>query len=175
MFVATQKHTMQSWRFLLFLLARPFLPGVKSDDCQPHQWKRDVGDIVCRYWATSPAEVNYYTCTQLALKYEETVEDFFFLNPTMDRDCETIQPNTDYCVRGCQFFPVQKPNKHCHAKGRPRQMRSRWCRPTDRAGQATVISPVRMPRPAVTQKPGSAVTRGKRIQPAFSHVLTTST
>lgn len=60
-----------------------------------------VGDIVCRYNATSPEAVNYYTCTELALRYETDLEMFFTLNPSMDRDCATIKPNTEYCIKGC--------------------------------------------------------------------------
>ena len=115
--------TMLSWRSSVLLFAAASLPTVWSDSCQPHNWKRDfsdvvyqwkrqvddviyqqkraTGDIVCRYWATTPAQVNYYTCTQLAVRFQITIEDFFFLNPAMDRDCATIQPNTDYCVKGC--------------------------------------------------------------------------
>lgn len=94
---------MQYWNGVLCVLCGHFISVVKAaNDCQPSTWKRDVGDIVCRYTATSPDVVNYYTCTQLALQYERTVEDFFFLNPTMDRDCATMKPNTEYCVRGCK-------------------------------------------------------------------------
>jgi len=66
--------------------------------------KGAVGDVVCRYTAASPSDVNYYTCTELALRYETALEKFFVLNPSMDRDCATIQPNTEYCVRGCMVF-----------------------------------------------------------------------
>lgn len=59
------------------------------------------GDVVCRYNATTPAEVNYYSCYRLALEYQITVEKFFELNLGVDEDCKTIRPNTDYCVRGC--------------------------------------------------------------------------
>jgi hypothetical protein len=60
------------------------------------------GDIVCRYESTTKSEVNYYTCTELALKYSITVEKFFLLNPSVDRDCDTIKPDTVYCVDGCK-------------------------------------------------------------------------
>lgn len=60
------------------------------------------GDIVCRYETTTLAEVNYYTCTELALKYSITVEKFFQLNPSVDKNCDTIQPRTNYCVAGCE-------------------------------------------------------------------------
>jgi hypothetical protein len=61
------------------------------------------GEVVCRYNATTGSEVNYYTCTRLALEYQITVDKFFLLNPTVDKECETVQPNTDYCVRGCEI------------------------------------------------------------------------
>ena len=80
---------------------------VLADDCQPWQWssKRDVipGQVVCRYTLTSPAEVNYYSCIELADRYDITIDKFFLLNPDLDRDCKTIKPNTDYCVAGCKF------------------------------------------------------------------------
>jgi hypothetical protein len=60
------------------------------------------GDIVCRYESTTKSEVNYYTCTELALKYSITVEKFFTLNPFVDKDCDTIKPSTVYCVDGCE-------------------------------------------------------------------------
>lgn len=60
------------------------------------------GDVVCRYETTTLAEVNYYTCTELALKYSITVEKFFELNPSVDKECDTIKPNTKYCVAGCK-------------------------------------------------------------------------
>ena len=60
------------------------------------------GDVVCRYETTTLEQVNYYTCTELALKYSIDVEKFFELNPSVDRDCDTIKPNTKYCVAGCK-------------------------------------------------------------------------
>ncbi|PVI00003.1 carbohydrate-binding module family 50 protein [Periconia macrospinosa] len=64
------------------------------------------GDIVCRYEATTPAQVNYYTCTELSLKYFITVDKFFELNPSVDKDCETIKPNAVYCVKGWKQPPL---------------------------------------------------------------------
>jgi hypothetical protein len=62
----------------------------------------DPGDIACRYESTTKPEVKYYTCTELALKYSITVEKFFMLNPSVDKDCDTIKLNTVYCVNGCK-------------------------------------------------------------------------
>jgi hypothetical protein len=60
------------------------------------------GDVVCRYETTTLSEVNYYTCTELANKYSISVEKFFQLNPSVDKECDTIKPNTNYCVAGCK-------------------------------------------------------------------------
>ena len=61
------------------------------------------GEINCRYTAFSPANVNYCTCTELAEWYYITVEDFFKLNPTIDKECYNFKPNTEYCVDGCKI------------------------------------------------------------------------
>ncbi|KAF3807738.1 hypothetical protein GCG54_00007471 [Colletotrichum gloeosporioides] len=92
---------MHSTFFFLALLTSKL--SLAADECQPWTWKRDVeaaGDIVCRYDATTSSTVNYYTCTEISLQYSISVEKFFLLNPDLDRDCETIKPNTTYCVRG---------------------------------------------------------------------------
>jgi hypothetical protein len=62
------------------------------------------GDVVCRYETTTLGEVNYYTCIALARKYSISVEKFFALNPSVDKNCETIKPNTNYCVAGCKHL-----------------------------------------------------------------------
>lgn len=64
----------------------------------------EIGDIVCHYTTVSPSAVNYYTCFDLASKYEITIEKFFLLNPSVDVDCDTIDPETEYCVRGCELI-----------------------------------------------------------------------
>jgi hypothetical protein len=61
-----------------------------------------VGEINCRYWSTTPAEVNYYTCSQLAQRYSISNDLFFRLNPSLASDCSDVQPETEYCVRGCK-------------------------------------------------------------------------
>lgn len=60
------------------------------------------GEINCRYSAFSSDNVNYYTCTELAEWYYITIEDFFQLNPTIDKECSNVKPNTEYCVQGCK-------------------------------------------------------------------------
>lgn len=62
-----------------------------------------VGEINCRYSALTGNDVNYYTCTQLADKYDISNEAFFKINPKLLPDCSNIQPDTLYCVRGCKF------------------------------------------------------------------------
>ena len=44
----------------------------------------------CRYNATAPRMVSYYTCTELATKYEIILEKFFLLNPLLDPDLLTL-------------------------------------------------------------------------------------
>jgi hypothetical protein len=60
------------------------------------------GEINCRYSAFRSDNVNYYTCTELAEWYYITVEDFFRLNPTIDKECSNVKSNTEYCVQGCK-------------------------------------------------------------------------
>ncbi|KAH9219719.1 hypothetical protein DL95DRAFT_291091, partial [Leptodontidium sp. 2 PMI_412] len=58
------------------------------------------GEINCRYTSITGSQVNYYTCQQLAIEDDITVEMFFFLNPEIHPDCGNIQPRTEYCVEG---------------------------------------------------------------------------
>lgn len=60
-----------------------------------------AGDPVCRLWTETGKEVNYYTCTQLAERYDIETELFFRLNPEIDENCSNIEPKTEYCVYGC--------------------------------------------------------------------------
>lgn len=62
------------------------------------------GQVNCRYTdTTEDMDINYYTCTALAIKYDISVETFFLLNPDLKTDCSNIQPGTDYCVQGCKI------------------------------------------------------------------------
>lgn len=51
-------------------------------------------------------ELNYYTCAALAIKYKITIEKFFILNLDVDRSCNNLKPNTDYCVKGCKCVAI---------------------------------------------------------------------
>lgn len=63
-----------------------------------------AGQVNCRYaGSTEDMDINYYTCTALAIQYGISVENFFLLNPELQPDCGNIQPNTDYCVQGCKM------------------------------------------------------------------------
>lgn len=80
--------------------------SVLADECQPWTWMGDVGetgDIVCRLDTKTGPTVNYYTCKAIADRYQRTIEDFFFLNLSLGKDCSNIQPNTTYCVDGCEY------------------------------------------------------------------------
>lgn len=57
-------------------------------------------EVRCRYNATSPNEVSYYTYTELATRYEITVNHFFLLNSLLDPDCTSIEAGKQYCVAG---------------------------------------------------------------------------
>ncbi|EAQ92535.1 hypothetical protein CHGG_00770 [Chaetomium globosum CBS 148.51] len=110
-------------RAVLFLSLVPSLVSAQDEsDCQPYRWNSGglrmlqaaadplptqgipipvtVGEINCRYWSTTPAEVNYYTCSQLAQRYSISNDLFFQLNPGLASDCSDVQPETEYCVRG---------------------------------------------------------------------------
>lgn len=99
-------------QMLLSLVAFAGILVEAADDCQPATWskRQDTGtvpgDIVCRYWTTTGTSVNYYTCTEIADKYGTLLDNFWILNPDLSTDCSDIQPNTKYCVRGCEFITV---------------------------------------------------------------------
>lgn len=65
----------------------------------------EPGQINCRYFSSTYADVNYYTCTQLADRYDIDIDLFFELNPDVKKDCTNIQPYTEYCVDGCECSP----------------------------------------------------------------------
>lgn len=70
----------------------------------PHRKRATVstGDVVCRAYGETGQDVNYYTCTEMAKFWWIDVDFFFTLNPTLNKDCGNIQPNTQYCTDGCQ-------------------------------------------------------------------------
>ncbi|KAG4444402.1 hypothetical protein IFR05_000167 [Cadophora sp. M221] len=59
-----------------------------------------AGTVNCRSSAPTTDQVNYYTCSLLAITYGITVEKFFILNPTILPDCSNIKPNSLYCTAG---------------------------------------------------------------------------
>jgi hypothetical protein len=61
-----------------------------------------VGEVNCRYWTTTPAEVDYYTCSAMSARYDISNDLIFSLNPGLARDCSNVEADTDYCVRGCK-------------------------------------------------------------------------
>ena len=84
-----------------------------DDDCQPSQWGKsarglnvkaiEVGQINCRYETTTGPKVYSHSCTSIATKYGITIEQLVDLNPDLDKGCKSIQPETTYCVKGCEF------------------------------------------------------------------------
>jgi hypothetical protein len=107
--------------------------GVLADDCPPITWRKDrfpagatgvvaapaaaptpivarnmpavqPGELNCRFWAKTYDDPNYYTCTKMAKVYGITVGKFFSMYPTLLPDCSNIEPNTEYCVAGCEYW-----------------------------------------------------------------------
>ncbi|RKU43728.1 hypothetical protein DL546_004952 [Coniochaeta pulveracea] len=83
--------------------AKPFssTSGLASPSGTPLQ----PGQINCRAYGRTGKDVNYYTCTELADRYEITVDFLFKLNPDLKLDCSNIQPKTEYCVDGSPIVP----------------------------------------------------------------------
>lgn len=103
-----------------------FTLAFAADECQPATWSKaglratpspkmmvtsvsrivlgtaKPGEVNCRYASQTGSDVNYYTCTQLAERYEISVEEFFLINPMLEPDCSNIEPSTEYCVDGCK-------------------------------------------------------------------------
>lgn len=78
-----------------------------ADDCQPSTWNKkreasQVGDVVCRYDTMTSKDVNYYTCAEINNKYELSMDRLMSLNPGLQEDCKNVEPETTYCVKGCQ-------------------------------------------------------------------------
>lgn len=61
------------------------------------------GELNCRFWDETYDDPNNYTCTRMAEVFGISVEDFFSMNPTLLPDCSNIEPNTEYCVIGCEY------------------------------------------------------------------------
>ncbi|UNI24918.1 hypothetical protein JDV02_010635 [Purpureocillium takamizusanense] len=128
-------------------------PAAAKGQCKPYEWVRPgsgstldmvdeasaaadddgddsppkAGEVNCRQNATSPADVNYYTCKQMADDHDIDVETFFLINPALKRDCSDIQPKTKYCVSGF-IEPLRAydgkcgpPNRNATCLGTPKQ------------------------------------------------------
>ncbi len=124
---------------VLFLTPVPSLVSAQDQagrppyQCQPYQWSSSglelpqdpanplptqgtslppvaVGEINCRYWTTTRAEVNSHTCSQMVQRYKIPNDKLFLLNPSLARDCSNVQPKTDNCVYGCKSSSMPKEN-----------------------------------------------------------------
>lgn len=81
--------------------------AVSADECQPETWRLRTlrpGDINCRLSTVTEPQVNSTTCAVLANKYHTTVDTFLDLNPGLD--CDSIEPDTRYCVEGCKSITI---------------------------------------------------------------------
>ncbi|KAH7123362.1 hypothetical protein B0J13DRAFT_455887 [Dactylonectria estremocensis] len=96
--------------------------AVSADECQPETWRLRAlrpGDINCRLSTVTEPKVDSKTCAFLANKYHTTVDTFLDLNPGLDRDCDSIEPDTRYCVEGCKlklllvYEPLRASNGLC--------------------------------------------------------------
>ncbi|PTB65069.1 carbohydrate-binding module family 18 protein [Trichoderma citrinoviride] len=101
-----------SWAIAFWLTATVHA----SDQCAPSIWQPGqfedrfpvvsggnvtTGTVNCRYAGnTEGMDINYYTCTALAVQYGISVDTFFMLNPDVNPDCSNIKADTDYCVSG---------------------------------------------------------------------------
>jgi hypothetical protein len=126
--------------WLLFLLS----PSV-ADECQPSTWgglgarteptgttpllrarteipiaggggDLDPGDVHCRRPSRTSDSVNYYTCYAMAEMNRISPDLFFTLNPTLNLDCSNIEPDTEYCVDGCESTKPPIPSKNKNKK-----------------------------------------------------------
>lgn len=99
---------MRPLRALQLSLAGLFLANtaMSADDCQPESWKAaalHAGRINCRDGVTTESKVDSNTCALLASKNRLSMKAFFDLNPRLGGDCQSILPDTMYCVNGCEF------------------------------------------------------------------------
>lgn len=91
---------------VLIRLASTLSPSCRAG--MPSDYPFKPGDINCRYERDTGDDVNYYTCTELAKTFGTRLDLFFILNPGLKPDCSNIQPNTEYCVRGCKSFELNR-------------------------------------------------------------------
>ncbi|KAI8654435.1 LysM domain-containing protein [Fusarium keratoplasticum] len=108
---------MRPLRALRLSLAGLFLANtaMSADDCQPESWKAaalHAGRINCRDGVTTESKVDSNTCALLASKNRLSMKAFFDLNPRLGGDCQSILPDTMYCVNGFPE-PVRAYNGLC--------------------------------------------------------------
>ncbi|KAH6060496.1 hypothetical protein HBI67_137660 [Parastagonospora nodorum] len=58
------------------------------------------GEVVCRYTASTTDEINYYTCQRFSDRYGIDINKFFQLNSAVNKACDNLKINTEYCVSG---------------------------------------------------------------------------
>ena len=107
------------------LLLWPCITAAANEDkCPPHTWADDkapnppadtkvvtkpaflkeeykAGEVNCRGLGFTGKRVDSNTCKEVADEDGITLERFFLLNPTLDRACTNIEPNSIYCTDGC--------------------------------------------------------------------------
>ncbi|KAI0521918.1 hypothetical protein F5B22DRAFT_594695 [Xylaria bambusicola] len=70
------------------------------------------GELNCRSTGRTYDEASSWSCEQIANAYSISIERFFELNPELSPNCDGIQPNTEYCVRGF-IEPVRSQDGLC--------------------------------------------------------------
>ncbi|KAK7962895.1 uncharacterized protein PG986_003720 [Apiospora aurea] len=116
-----------------------------------------AAEVRCRYNATAPAEVSYYSCTEMADTYGISIAYFFLLNPLIDPDCSSIQAGKEYCVDGL-VLPTS-------ADGCSRSMSPRWTDPVARPRKTTLV------RVALSTGSAVAQVRSVVIQTAIAEMV----
>lgn len=61
------------------------------------------GEINCRFYERTYDDANYYSCKEMADKWDLSIPQFFFLNPILLPDCSNIEKNALYCITGCKL------------------------------------------------------------------------
>lgn len=56
------------------------------------------GDFICRLWIETGEDVNYWTCSDMAARFQLTKAEFFDMNPNLLPDCSNIEPRVTRCI-----------------------------------------------------------------------------